>query len=332
MKIAKRCLLTAIIIALSAPFCSGAQLDKVPEFEKDILLIVPFNPGAVSDAYAQMIKQIGEKYIDHFILLEYKPGGNTSVGINFMLTKPHDGYTISIPGNNPEYTVATGQTDTYDEFSYVSIGSPVSEQSVLIVPPGSPFKSLQDVLEFAAQHPGQLNWGGANTLGFNHFFALETMKNGNVEFNYVPYDNAGEVVLAVLGKNVDVGTVTFSTALPYYNSGEVRAIAQSLPERDMESLADVPTIYETPGLEYERYGIPFVAARPLIAHAATPEAMLEAWDRLMEKIVSDPAWIAWVEKRNVIKNSHIKGADATKLMRNNTDRIRKIYETMAAPQ
>jgi tripartite-type tricarboxylate transporter receptor subunit TctC len=134
-------LIIFVLCISSAAVASG----KIQEFEKDILLVVPFNPGAAADAYAQMIKKVGEKYIDHSILLEYKPGGNTIIGTTYMLMKPHDGYTICIVSNNPEYSIATGQVETFDEFSIVSIGSPVSEQAVLIVSASSPFKTLTPI-------------------------------------------------------------------------------------------------------------------------------------------------------------------------------------------
>lgn len=308
----------------------AADVEKVTEFEKDITFIVPFNPGAASDAYAQIIKQVGEKYINHSIILDYKPGGNTSVGTNFMLARPHDGYTISIPGNNPEYMVATGQADTYDENSYVAIGSTVSEQALLIVPASSPFRTLDEVLDFCRKNPGKLNWGGANMLGYNHFFALQTMKNGEVEFNYVPYDNAGEVMIAVLGKNVDVGSVNSSTALPYYTSGEVRVIAQGLPQRHMATLPDVPTVYETPGLEYEKYGTPFITTRSMITPADVPPEMLKAWDKLIQKVIADPVWLEWIEKRHVLPEDYMDSEKCTAFMRRNTEIIRKVYQELQA--
>jgi tripartite-type tricarboxylate transporter receptor subunit TctC len=158
------------------------------------------------------------------------------------------------------------------------------------------------------------------------------MQIGDVKFNYVPYDNAGEAVVAVLGKNIDVGAVTFSSALPYYKSGELKLIAQSLSARDVENLPDVPTIYETPGLEYEKYGIPYIAARPVITPADVPEKMLKAWDRLFQLIVADPDWIAWLEPRYVLKDSYLNGEECTKLTRNNTANVRKIYQQLHPDQ
>jgi tripartite-type tricarboxylate transporter receptor subunit TctC len=305
---------------------SASELEAA-KFERDILIIVPYNPGAVADAYAQMIKKVGEKYLGHNILLEYKPGGNTSVGTTYMLARAHDGYTASIPGNSAEYTVATGQAESYDESDFVSVGSPANEQSVLIVPVDSPFKTLDDVVEFARKNPGQLNWGASLILGFNHFFALQTMQNAGIEFNYVPYDNAGEAVIAIMGKNVDVATVTFSTALPYYKSQEVKVIAQSLEHRDMETLPEVPTIYETPGLEYEKYGIPFVAARPLIVPSDVPKPMLKAWDNFLQQVVADSEWLEWIKTRQVL-SEYMNGEECTALIRNNVKNIRRVYEEL----
>jgi tripartite-type tricarboxylate transporter receptor subunit TctC len=319
--------LISLLIFSAVPGYSASEVEAA-KFEKDIMLIVPFNPGAAADAYAQMIKKVGEKYIDHSILLEYKPGGNTSIGTTFMLARPHDGYTICIASNNPEFAIASGQVDTYDEFSIISIGSPVSEQAVLIVPARSPFKTLDDVIDFARKNPGQLNWGAAGTLGYNQFFALQTMRNANVQFNFIPYDNAGEVVIAILGNNVDVGGLNSSNALPYYESGEVRVIAQGLQKRHMPTLPDVPTVYETPGLEYEKYGTPYLTTRAIIIPADVPETMLKTWDNFLQQIITDPEWKAWVEERHVLPEEYMDGKTSTEFMRNSTKIIREVFKDL----
>lgn len=315
-----------VVLFMSATSLFAAEKLKV---EKNLVLIVPYTAGSASDAYAQMIKQLGEKYVDHSITIDYKPGGNASVGITYMLAQPHDGYTICLAGNNPEYNVATGQADTYDEFSYVGVGSVVSEQAVLIVPAGSPFNTLDDVIEFAKKNPGKLNWGGAQTLGYHHFFALQTGKNAGIQFNYVPYDNAGETLIAVLGKNIDIGSVNSSTALPYVESKEIKVIAQGLSKRDETTFPDVPTAYETPGLEFEKYGTPFITHRGSIAPADVPEEMLKMWDKLLEQVTSDPEWVTWVAKRFVLPAEYIMdGKQLTEFMRNNTAIVRKVYQEL----
>jgi tripartite-type tricarboxylate transporter receptor subunit TctC len=86
----------SVFVSLGVSVSLAATTGEIAAFEKDVVLVVPFNPGAAADTYAHMIKTIGEKYLGHTILLEYKPGGTGIVGMNYMLAKPHDGYTICI--------------------------------------------------------------------------------------------------------------------------------------------------------------------------------------------------------------------------------------------
>jgi tripartite-type tricarboxylate transporter receptor subunit TctC len=300
---------------------------EIVTFEKDVVLVVPFNPGAAADTYAHMIKAVGEKYLGHTMLLEYKPGGTGIVGMNYMLTKPHDGYTICILGNNIENSVATGQASTFDEFDYIALGNPGGEQSVISVPANSPFKTLNDIIEFARQNPGKLNWGGAGSLSYNHFFALQTMQYADVKFNYSPYDNGGETTLAILSGNVDIGTTPTVNILPYHKSGEVRIIAQGLPQRHA-TLLDIPTVYETPSLEYEKYGTPLVSTRAILAPANIPEPIRKAWDNILGQILRDSEWEAWAKQSEVLTEIYMNSAECTESMRANTARIRKIFEKL----
>jgi tripartite-type tricarboxylate transporter receptor subunit TctC len=109
-------------------------------------------------------------------------------------------------------------------------------------------------------------------------------------------------------------------------SGEIRVIAQGLLKRDTTTFPDVPTVYETPGLDFEKYGTPFITHRGTIAPADVPESMLQMWDQLLAQVTTDPEWVAWVAKRFVLPAEYImNGQQLTEFMRNNTAIVRKVY-------
>jgi tripartite-type tricarboxylate transporter receptor subunit TctC len=151
------------------------------------------------------------------------------------------------------------------------------------------------------------------------------MAAANVQYNYIPYENAGDVVVALLGKNVEIGTVNVALAVPYAESGELRIIAQGASKRQ---LPDVPTVYETPGLTEDKFPAPFWTHRAIIAHVNTPEPMLKAWDKLITQVVTDPEWEKWIAPRNTMLDAVMLHEELTATMRKFTVAIREIYNNM----
>jgi tripartite-type tricarboxylate transporter receptor subunit TctC len=313
-----------------AAFAAGSA--EAWTFEKDITLIEPFNAGSAIDPYAQMFKQVAEKHTNVKILIEYKPGGSTNVGMNYMFSRPHDGYTVLFGAQNGEALVATEQAD-YDEFSYVAIANTCGEQMVLCVRADSPYHTLGDIIEYAKANPEKFNWGGASTMGFQQFFALQVMENAGVKFNYVPFENAGETCLNVLNGIVDSGTASVSKVIPYVEAGEMRIVAQGLAERDASLAArdpklfgDIPTVYETPGQDYNKFGMLFWTTRDLICPADVPEEALVAWDNLVNAVVQDPEWIEFVKKMGALTELYMNRPDYTAYKRQATNIYRDLYK------
>ena len=320
-----------LLMAISTVAVLGAlpaMAADAPKFDKDIVMIMPFSPGASIDVYAQKFKQVGEKYTGgKQIQIEYKPGGSTSIGMNFMLARPHDGYTVILNGNSTEFGVATEQAEGYTEKDYIGLANLASEQAVVFVHVDSPFKTFGDFIEAARKDPKKLRWGGGSTMSQNHFFPLQTMAIANIEFNYIPYENGGEVMLAILGQNIDIGGISSSAAIPYMKEGKIRILAQGLDTRAPD-LPDVPTVYETPGLDYAKYGFPYWSTRSIDAAADTPEAILVEWDKLIDLVVNDKDWIDFMNSRGVPTDTFKNRKDATDYINSSTANLRKIYDDM----
>ena len=297
------------------------------KFERDIMLIVPYSPGSANDASAQLFKRIGEKYIPFKINVEYKPGGNTSIGTMFMLSQPRDGHTVCMPSTAAEFHVATGQTEgMYDEFSYVSLGQMAAEQSFFIVHKNSPFNSFTEVINYAKANPEKIRWGASGTLSNQHFILLRIAQATGIKVTYIPYEDGGRVTTAVLGEHIEIGGIAHAVAASLRNSSEVKFLAQTLDKRD-PSYSSVPTIFETPGCEVEKLGGPFTVHRSIIAPADSPKSVLRAWDELFAKVTSDPEFTAFLQTQG-IPLSYIPGEKHTEMVRSSTQQIRELYKTM----
>jgi tripartite-type tricarboxylate transporter receptor subunit TctC len=259
-------------------------------------MVCPFNPGSVTDAYDLMMKKVAEKYVDVNIVVEYQTGGSGAVGINYAMAQKQDGYTIFTPGNNIEYGLASGRIQNWKIDDFQGIANPVIELATVCVPAKSPIKSMDDLIKYAKEKPGKLNWAGAQALAYHHIVSLLVNQVGGVNINYIPYDNGTDVALACIEGSVDVAGLPAETANTYSKSGDVRILAVGSKERS-EFFPDIPTIYETPGLEFEKMGIEYSVARPIFVGKKTPPEAVKALEDLFMKAFQDPEWIEFVSKR-----------------------------------
>lgn len=84
----------AITLALAAVLPGPAQAQAFPA--KPVRLIVPFPPGGATDIIGRLLGQKLQELWGQSVVIEYKPGGGTVVGTDFVAKSPPDGYTMGI--------------------------------------------------------------------------------------------------------------------------------------------------------------------------------------------------------------------------------------------
>jgi tripartite-type tricarboxylate transporter receptor subunit TctC len=119
--------------------------------------------------------------------------------------------------------------------------------NVLVVNNNEPFKTTRELVAYAKANPGKLNYGSAGVGGSNHLGALLLAKRSGIEMNHVPYNGNAPAMTDVIGGQLNMMLDIISTASPFIQSGKVRAIGVTSPQRNA-TLPDVPTLAES-GIE-----------------------------------------------------------------------------------
>jgi len=161
-------------------------LAKYPD--KPITYIVVFSPGGESDVTARMQQKHLEEELGVKILVTYKTGGGGAVGWAELVRAKPDGYTIA--GVNEPHTIlqplqridAGYETEELTRISCFQY-TPCS----VIVRQDSPFKTMQDLIEYAKEYPGQLTIGGTGTWASTHFTYILLQKEADINLIYVPF-------------------------------------------------------------------------------------------------------------------------------------------------
>lgn len=299
-------------------------------FSQTITIVDGANPGSSIDTYAKEFAAVAAKYTDQTILIENKPGGSNSVALNYVQTKPADGYTALLAGSSFEVKTGIGDYPNFTGEDYNCVGILHSEQFMVVVKADSQFNTMQDIIDYCKANPGKLNVGSSGSMSQMNLFALQLMDAADIDFDYVPYDDVSEYMLALLGGNIDVVLAAVNAAEPYVESKQVKIIAQGLEKRS-ENYPDIPTVFETKGLELDKFGnVGLYTFRSFKVLSDTPDSMKQAWVDLIEKVNADPDWIEFSKNMGVDMSSFCTGEKADETSHKFVDLYKSIYDSYQA--
>jgi tripartite-type tricarboxylate transporter receptor subunit TctC len=285
---------------------------------KPIRMIVPWNPGGTSDTIARILGQKMNEAWGQPIVIDTRAGASGIIGTEIAMRAPADGYTLlhanmSQWATNP--SLYKTSYDTLRDFAPVSIVA-VAPQ-LLVVYPGLPIKSVQDLIRVAKAEPGKLNFGsgGAGTLAYP---AGELFKSlAGVDLVHVPYKGTILALTDLLGGRLQVVFSDMPIALPHAKTGKVRALAVTSAKRT-PLVPDMPTVAETgvPGYALEnswgvfaRKGVPGEIVATLHKEIVRVHDLQEVKERYatlgLEALSSSPARFAEMIRADAAKYSKI---------------------------
>ena len=237
---------------------------------RTVRIVVPYPAGGVADALPRIV---GEKLSQKWgqpVIIENKAGASGNIGMEEGARAEPDGYTLVLAaaGNmtvNP-ILFRNLRFDTYKDLTPVTLLA--ASPNVLVVHPSVPAKNYKELVAYAKQNPGKLNFAspgegsGAHLAG--ELFNLEA----GIKTVHIPYKGMAPAVNDLLGGNVQMMFAGISTVLQHIKSGKLVAIAMAAPKRSPQ-LPDLPTVAEEglPGFDVTSwYGI--------VVRAGTPDAIV----------------------------------------------------------
>jgi tripartite-type tricarboxylate transporter receptor subunit TctC len=189
-------------LALAAAACAGsAAAQTFPS--KPLTLICPWPPGGSTDVHLRKFAEIAQKYLGQPIVVENKPGASGTLGPSTMAaTARADGYTLA------QYPitlirVAHMQKASWDplkDFSFI-LGLTGYTFGV-VVKSDSPFRSLQDLIEYARANPGRMSFGSTGNGTSPHLLMEEMAMKTGVRFLHVPFKGNADSTQALMGGHI----------------------------------------------------------------------------------------------------------------------------------
>lgn len=276
--------LVAVMLIVAPCRASG---DKFPN--KPMEIIISSSPGSGGSIFTQLMAKLGGKYLGVPINVIYKPGANGNVACNYLYSKPADGYTLNLwNASYAGYMNYPNFNTRPDDFIYLC--EMQKTLYCLAVYKDSPFKTIQDLIDYAKKHPGDLDVGSSKLGNPQHMNIVKFTSAAGIQVNYIPYKGTGEVVKDLLGKHLSVGEAQPYLVLPHVKAGNLR-ILLLFNEKRIQGLPGIPVPADL-GLKYpfyhQGYGI-------MVKKGIPPERLKIIKDAY-RKVYEDPEFRSFVEK------------------------------------
>jgi tripartite-type tricarboxylate transporter receptor subunit TctC len=268
-----------LVLAASSPL-----LAQGPDYPvKPIRLIVPFPPGAGTDAVARLVAAKLSESLKMTVVVDNRTGAGGAIGAAEAAKADPDGYTLLFVAS-PFTTVAAASSNAaYDPVGqFIPVAPIAAGPLAFVVNPDVPARTMREFLALAIASPGTLNYGSVGTGSINHL-ALELLKiRTGAEIVHVPYKGIAPATLDLLSGQIQSMTASIPATLPYVAQHKVRVLAVTGPRR-VALLPDVPTWAEQ-GVK----NADVINYWGIVAPAGTPRAIVTQLNRAVTHLLGTP--------------------------------------------
>jgi tripartite-type tricarboxylate transporter receptor subunit TctC len=260
-----------------------------------IKVIVSAAAGGGNDLIARIAGDKLQRKWGQNVVVDNRPGAGNNLATEIMYRSPPDGYTIMV---SPPASLVVNQV-LFKELRFdpakiepVAITSYIP--NVMVVNANSPFKTAQDLIDFAKKNPGKLSYAsqGRGTTGHLTGALFEALTGSKQ--NHVPFGGAAPALNSVAGGQVDFMFADIGTTMPLLQGGLVRVLATLTKDR-ITVAPDVPTIAEV--------GMPDLLSDTWTAFTAPPGTPLDVREKMgaaLKEMIFEPETVAKLAKIGVI--------------------------------
>lgn len=271
-----------VIAALALTASSFASMAQAWP-DRAVRFVVPYAPGGTTDFAARLIADRLTQQTGKSFFVENKAGGSGTIGTSQVAKSVPDGTTFLVNDTTYAMLPALFAKLPWDHASdLVPVTTLAATPVVLVVAANSPFKTAQELFDYARKNPGKLNFGSGGNGSSTHLAAEVLKKEGKLFITHIPYKGAGDAMVGLLGNQVELLITAAPTAVPQVQGGKVRALAVT-GDKPMGNLPGVPT--------FKTVGLPGYAVTNwfgLAAPKGTPKEIVEKLQVEVKKALADP--------------------------------------------
>jgi tripartite-type tricarboxylate transporter receptor subunit TctC len=271
--------LVALLLAVAAGVANAQNYPSRP-----LRFIVPFPPGGGNDVMARII---GQKLTDAWglqVVIDNRGGAGGNIGTEIAARAAPDGYTLFLGGIGSHGTNPGLQSKLpYDPVKDFAPVSQIASASLVVVSNlALPAKSIGELVRYAQQRPGQVNYASSGSGSIAHLSVELFSTMAKIRLQHVPYKGTGPALTDLLSGQVQLLFNSALSMLPQIRANRVRALAVTSASR-ITPLPDVPTVAESGVAGYDVtswYGV--------LVPARTPRTIIDRLQGEIARAVNAP--------------------------------------------
>ena len=258
----------------------------------NLKMMIPANPGGGWDSTGRALgKALTDGKLADSVQYENKGGAAGAIGLaQYANASKGDANSLMVMGAVMLGGIITTKPPVGLD-KVTPIARLTSEFNVFVLPAGSPFKTMKDVVEQMKKDPGSVKWGGGSRGSTEHIAACMLARAVGVDpkkVNYVAFRGGGEATAAILGGNVTVGGSGFSEFAEYIKTGKMLPIGVTSDKR-LKGI-NVPTMKE------QGYNVVLGNWRGVYGASGISADQRKALADLVTAATKTPAWLESLEK------------------------------------
>ena len=287
MKIIQSKQIVNFILGLGIAVAAGvASAQSYPT--RPVTILCWSAPGSPVDIYARTMAKLLTPLLGQNVVVENRTGGSGIIMVNSLVRGNTDGHTIAAM----TLTLATlfsEKTAQFKRSDLQLIARSQIDPYGLVVHTSTPFKTIEQFVDFARKKPDYINVGGPFAIS-SHRVAWEIFsETAKFKTTWVPYPGGGPALTAVSGGHIDAAATNPGNVKPMIQAKKVRVLAVSSDKR-LADFPDVPT-YKEKGWDVVRY-----QWRGMMAKAGTSKAVVDKLAAAVEKAQQTEEWKSYLKR------------------------------------
>jgi len=269
--------------------CTVTYADNYPS--RPVKIVVPFPPGGPSDFTARLLAEKLAASLKQPFIVENRPGASGNIGTDAVAKAEPDGYTLLLVPETP-LTVNPGlypklPFDPVKDFATISIAAGFS--LMLVVHPSVPVASVAEFVAYARSLKDKpVLYGSGGGRGDPGHLTMEYFRlQAGFEAVHVPYKGNAEVVMGLVGGQIQAGFLATPGVLQLAQEGRLKALAVSSLQR-APLAPQIPTIEES---GYPKFEVGFYQV------VSAPKGVAEPIHALLEREIQQAMQVPDVQAR-----------------------------------
>jgi tripartite-type tricarboxylate transporter receptor subunit TctC len=271
-------------LAASALVMGGNALAADPFPTKPVRILVGFSPGGSNDMVARLIAPKLAEGLGQQVVIDNKPGAGGNIAASALLAAPADGHTLLMCTTGtlsiqPQLLKSMPFNPKTDLLPVTQIAN---APYILLVNSALPVKNVKELVAYAKQKPGDLNFASSGNGTGGHLAGEMLKSRAGINIVHVAYKGTGQAMPDVLGGQVSMIFDQPVSSMQYARAGKLRVLAVASGRR-LTAFPDVPTVTESGVPDFEP-----VTWTGICASKNTPPAAIERVQREIAKVLAMP--------------------------------------------